>query len=62
MKNQRAYLNKFDVDYFLALAQNGGNFIEFAKHVVDNEKRAIIEQYIKTFTEQVQAEVPANKF
>ena len=62
LKNQRAYLNKFDVDYFLALAQNGGNFIEFAKHVVDNEKRAIIEQYIKTFTEQVQAEVPANKF
>lgn len=61
LKNQRAYLNKFDIDYFLALAQNGGNFREFAWHVVDNEKRAIIEQYIGTFTVQSQTEVPNKK-
>ena len=51
---QRAYLNRFDIDYFLALAQNGENFREFAPYVVDNGKREIIEQYLRTYNEQTQ--------
>lgn len=52
LKKQRAYLNKFDIDYFLALSSNEGNYKEFALYVVDNEKRALIEKYIKAITEQ----------
>ena len=54
LQAQRAYLNRFDIDYFLALAQNGENFREFAPYVVDNGKREIIEQYLGTYNEQTQ--------
>lgn len=62
LKKQRDFLNQFDVDYFLALEQNGGNFIEFSRFVVDNEKRALIEQFVGTYSEQPQTESPKNKY
>ena len=35
---QRKYMTGFDIDNFLALAESDGNFKEFGKFVVDNEK------------------------
>lgn len=46
LKTQRNYLNNFDVSFFLALMENGGNCEEFCHYIVDNDKRAIVEQYI----------------
>lgn len=61
LKKQREFLNKFDVDYFLALAQNGGNFLDFAHYVVDNEKRALIEQFVGTYSTQNEPETPKKR-
>lgn len=49
LDKQRSMLNKFDVDYFLALLQNGGNYKEFAKYVVDNEKRNLIQRFLEDY-------------
>ena len=46
----------FDIDNFLALAESDGNFKEFGKFVVDNEKRQLISQFLSTYTPQEQAE------
>lgn len=46
LDRQRSKLNSFDVDCFLALLENGGNYKEFAKYVVDNEKRNLIQQFL----------------
>lgn len=61
LKKQRDFLNRFDTDYFLSLAQNGGKFIEFSRYVVDNEKRALIKQFVETYSEQPQTESPKKK-
>lgn len=52
MQGQRQYMNRFDIDNFLALVKSGGNFKDFGKFVVDNEKRQIISQFIDTNTSQ----------
>lgn len=54
LSSQRTYLNNFDVNCFLALAQNGGNFRDFATYVVDNEKRELIHQFLKSFEQPTQ--------
>ena len=43
---QRKYMTGFDIDNFLALAESDGNFKEFGKFVVDNEKRQLISQFL----------------
>lgn len=53
---QRKYINKFDVDNFLALAETGGNFRKFARYVVDSEKRKLIAQFLDTYDSQNQSE------
>lgn len=50
LQAQRKYMNSFDVDNFLALVEANGNFKEFSKYVVDNEKRKLILQFINTYT------------
>ncbi len=49
LQQQRNWMNKFDVDNFLALVKSGGNFKRFSKYVVDNEKRQIISEFVGTY-------------
>ena len=60
LQYQRKYMNGFDIDNFLALAESGGNFRDFGRFVVDGDKRKLITQFINTYTPQNQEE-PHNK-
>ena len=42
LSRQRAYINEIDISSFLSLMEHNGNYQEFAKYVIDNEKRAIM--------------------
>ncbi len=48
LANERAFINEFDVNNFLALLENAGPYQEFAKYIIDNEKRALIDEFIKS--------------
>ncbi len=61
LQSQRKYMNGFDIDNFLALAQSGGNFREFSRYVVDNEKRKLILQFIGTYESHEQSETHKKK-
>ena len=56
LQYQRKYMNGFDIDNFLALADNGGNFRDFGRFVVDGDKRKLITQFMNTYTPQNQEE------
>lgn len=51
LANQMANITKIDIDCFLKLAENGGNFKEFARYIISDEKRAIAMEYIASFDE-----------
>ena len=52
LKNQQYYLSQIDGCCFLNLAENGGNYKDFAKYIIDNQKRNLAMQYIATFEEK----------
>lgn len=57
LKSQQYYLSQIDGCCFLKLAENGGNYKNFSKYIIDNQKRSLAMQYIATFEEQKQAEI-----
>lgn len=59
--HQRNYMNKFDVDYFLALMDTDGNYREFAKYVIDLGKRKIINLYTSSFEQTSQQNLKNKK-
>ena len=46
LARQRIYINEIDISSFLSLVENNGDKKEFAKYVIDNEKRAIMMQFV----------------
>lgn len=51
LANQQYYLSQIDGCCFLNLAENGGNYRDFAKYIIDNQKRSLAMQYIASFEE-----------
>lgn len=52
LKSQQYNLSQIDGCCFLNLAENGGNYKDFAKYIIDNQKRSLAMQYIATFEEK----------
>ena len=52
LKSQQYNLSQLDGCCFLKLAENGGNYKDFAKYIIDSQKRSLAMQYIATFEEQ----------
>lgn len=47
LAKQRACIDSFDTNFVLALIENNGDYIDFAKYIIDNNNRKIIGQYIE---------------
>ncbi len=47
LARQRFYIDEIDISTFLSLMDNNGNKKEFAKYVIDNEKRGIMMEIVK---------------
>ncbi len=58
LKDQMNYLAQIDGCCFLKLAENGGNYKDFSKYIIDNQKRNLAMQYISIFEEQMPTESP----
>lgn len=56
LKNQMYYLSQIDGHLFLKLFQNGGNYQEFVKYIIDNDKRNLAMKYIAKNQEQIPLE------
>lgn len=52
LKDQMNNLSQIDGCLFLKLAENGGCYRDYAKYIIDNDKRALAMQYISTLDEQ----------
>ncbi len=48
LANERACINNFDVNNFLALLENNGPYQEFAAYIIDDDKRTLIDEFIKS--------------
>jgi len=46
LQTQKLYIDSFDTTSFLAPLDNGGDYINFANFVVDNNNRTILSEYI----------------
>ncbi len=56
LKNQLYNLSQIDGCCFLNLAEKGGNYKDFAKYIIDNQKRNLAMQYIATLEDQKSTE------
>ena len=58
LKSQQYNLAQLDGCLFLKLAENDGNYKDFVRYIIDNQKRALAMQYISTFERQIPTELP----
>ncbi len=60
LKSQSYNLSQMDACCFLKLAENGGNYKDFARYIINNEKRNLAMQYISVFEEEASSK-PSNE-
>lgn len=52
LEKQYYWLEKFDSEFFLALLENGGDYEQFAKYIIDNKKRHMVNNFIDVLNNQ----------
>lgn len=61
LKSQQYYLSEIDACCFLKLIENDGNYNDFARYIIDNQKRNLAIQYISAFEGQIPEESAKKK-